>query len=471
MMSLPFAVAALLAISASGASIVALFAATDARRRGAETTAALQRFAAMLEAVRTTLELIDRRLAQQQSQTETAAGQLRELVIDRHEGLRRALIGELAAQRDASNAGFAALREQQTTLLGAHQAATERRHLEAHAALNTHMLDGFQRLQQQLGESLSRNALELGQRVDGLTRRTDERLREISGQVDRRLAEGFEKTTATFGDVLQRLALIDEAQKKITALSGEVVNLQQILADKRSRGAFGEVQLAALVRNVLPAASYGLQYTLPNTRVADCMLFLPAPTGMVAIDAKFPLESYRRMTDHAAGEHERRQAERQFKIDIRKHIRDIAERYIIPNVTSDGAMMFIPAEAVFAEIQAHHPDLVEQAHAARVWLVSPTTLWAILNTACAVLKDAATREQVHIIREHLAHLGRDFQRFRERMDQLARHVQQAHEDVQKVHTSASRISARFEKIEKVELEPSPPQPLEAQSANETAGET
>jgi DNA recombination protein RmuC len=284
-----------------------------------------------------------------------------------------------------------------------------------------------------------------------LARATDARLQDIAGQVDRRLADGFEKTTATFADVIKRLALIDEAQKRITALSGEVVSLQQVLADKRSRGAFGEVQLAALVRNVMPEAHFRLQHMLPNGRIADCALFLPPPTGTLAIDAKFPLESWRRLSDSALTEMERRQAERQFKLDIRKHIRDIAAKYIVPNVTADGAIMFIPAEAVFAEIQGHHPDLVEEAHAARVWLVSPTTLWAVLTTACAVLKDAATREQVDIIQHHLGHLGKDFERFRERMDALARHIAQAHDDVQKVHVSARRIADRFGRIERVEL--------------------
>lgn len=336
--------------------------------------------------------------------------------------------------------------------MSGHQLAFETRQTASMQAMHESLHRGFQALHEQLGAVLLRNAEDLGQRVQALTRATDERLKEISGQVDRRLAEGFEKTTATFADVLQRLALIDEAQKKITALSGEVVSLQQILADKRSRGAFGEVQLAALVRNVMPESSFSLQHALPNGKIADCVLFLPAPTGTLAIDAKFPLEAYRRMTDFALAEFERKQAERQFKQDIRKHIKDIANRYIVPNVTADGAVMFIPAEAVFAEIQAHHAELVDEAHAARVWLVSPTTLWAVLNTACAVLKDAATREQVDIIREHLGHLGKDFQRFRERMDQLARHIEQAHEDVQKVNVSARRITDRFQRIERVEID-------------------
>ncbi len=365
------------------------------------------------------------------------------------------------ASEDASR-----LREQVTVTLGAHRTAFEMRQATTQQTQTDTLQSGFRSLHQQLADTLLRNSTELGSRVDALTRATDERLREIAGQVDRRLAEGFEKTTATFADVLQRLALIDEAQKKITALSSEVVGLQQILADKRSRGVFGEVQLAALVRNVMPEAAFSLQYTLPNGRIADCVLFLPAPTGMIAIDSKFPLESYQRMTDFALNEADRKPIERQFKQDIRKHIKDVASRYIIPNVTADGAVMFIPAEAVFAEIQAHHPEIVDEAHAARVWLVSPTTLWAVLNTACSVLKDAATREQVDIIRTHLGHLGKDFQRFRERMDQLARHIGQAHEDVQRVNVSARRITDRFERIERVEIEPAaatsidPPEPVE-----------
>ena len=230
------------------------------------------------------------------------------------------------------------------------------------------------------------------------------------------------------------------------------MNLQEILADKRSRGAFGEVQLSALVGNVMPDNNFKLQYTLPNGKIADCVLFLPEPTGMIVIDSKFPLENYRLMTDFDLAETERKKAKNQFKLDILKHVQAIAEKYIIPGTTSDGAVMFIPAEAVFAEIQAHHPDLVDKAHAARVWMVSPTTLWATLNTARTVLKDAATREQVHIIQEHLGVLSKDFGRFQKRMDDLAKHIKLAHEDVDKVNTSAKKITSRFEKIERVELD-------------------
>lgn len=309
----------------------------------------------------------------------------------------------------------------------------------------------MEEIRKQVTATLNQHTENLSKRVDNLTEQTQQKLKEISGEVDKQLAKGFEKTTATFTDVIKRLTIIDEAQKKITELSGNVVSLQEVLSDKRSRGAFGEVQLSALIRNVLPEQHFSLQHTLSNGKRADCILFLPEPTGNVVIDAKFPLESYRQMTDEQLATSERQIAERQFKLDIQKHIKDIGDKYIIPGETSDGAVMFIPAEAVFAEIHAHYPELVETAHRAHVWLVSPTTMMAILTTARAVLKDAATRKQVHIIQEHLVALSKDFDRFQTRMDNLARHISQAHDDVEKVHKSSQKISGRFNKIEKVEL--------------------
>ena len=311
---------------------------------------------------------------------------------------------------------------------------------------------GMAEIRQQVTEALNNHAQLLSKHVEKLTYDTDQRLKEISGQVEKRLSEGFEKTTATFADIVKRLALIDQAQQKITELSSNVVSLQEILADKRSRGAFGEVQLSALLRNVLPESNFAMQHSLSNGKRADCILFLPEPTGNIVIDSKFPLENYRRFTDVHLSEIERQQAEQQFCQDIRKHINDIAEKYIISGETADGAVMFIPAEAIFAEIHAHHPDLVEIAQQARVWMVSPTTMMAILTTARAVLKDAATRKQVHIIQEHLVYLSKDFERFQERMDALAKHIQQANMDVEDVQKSSRKISSRFEKIERVELD-------------------
>ena len=235
-------------------------------------------------------------------------------------------------------------------------------------------------------------------------------------------------------------------------MSSNVVSLQEILSDKRSRGAFGEVQLNALVSNMMPENSYSLQYTFENGVRADCVLFLPEPTGTICIDSKFPLESYQRMVDYELGEADRKTAEQQFRQDIKKHIKDISTKYILPGKTADGAMMFIPAESVFAEIHAHYPDLVEDAQRAHVWLVSPTTMMAVLTTARAVLKDAATREQVHIIKDLLDKLSDDFGRFQTRMDKLATHIDQANRDVSDVNKSAKKITSHFTKIKNVELE-------------------
>jgi len=291
--------------------------------------------------------------------------------------------------------------------------------------------------------------------IEKLIAANNERLGQIGEKVEKRLEKGFKETTTVFSDVLKRLALIDKAQEKIAELSGNVVSLQDILSDKRSRGAFGEVQLNALISNMMPEKSYSIQHTFETTEGPvrpDCVLFLPDPTGTVCIDSKFPLESYQHMTDLNLGETERTTAERQFRQDIKKHIKDISGKYIIPGKTSDGAMMFIPAEAVFAEIHAHYPDLVEEAQRARVWLTSPTTMMAVLTTSRAVLKDAATREQVHTIQEHLVALSLDFSRFQQRMEKLATHIDQANRDVLDVNKSARKITSRFGKIEQVELE-------------------
>jgi len=311
---------------------------------------------------------------------------------------------------------------------------------------------GLTETRTQVKEALSDYSQAVSKRVEQLTQTTDQRLKEINTQVEKRLTDGFEKTNETFNNIIKRLALIDAAQKQIADLSTNVVSLQEILTDKRSRGTFGEVQLNALIRNVLPEQHFSLQHTLSNNKRPDCVLFLPEPTGNIAIDAKFPLENFRLLMDSSISEIEKRSIEQQFRLDIRKHIQDIAEKYIISGETADGAVMFIPAEAIFAEIHAHYPELVEAAFRAKVWMVSPTTMMAILTTARAVLKDAATRKQLHLIQQHLGLLAKDFRRFQERMDKLAMHIQQAHTDVEQVNTSARKISQRFSSIEKVELE-------------------
>ncbi len=294
------------------------------------------------------------------------------------------------------------------------------------------------------------------QRLDRIREDNSAKLEQISGRVNERLDEGFRKTNETFVSVMQRLATIDEAQKKIETLTGSVVTLQELLGDKRSRGAFGEVQLEALVRNVLPPSAFAMQHTLSTGVRADCVLRLPEPTGLVCVDSKFPLENYKLMLDPQASEAERALAQKAFRADVKKHVDAIAGKYIVEGETSDGAVMFVPAEAVFAEIHAYHPEVVEYANAKRVWIVSPTTLMAVLNTARAVLKDVETRKQIHVIKEALGRLGQDFRRFDERMRKLADHIRQAHQDAEDVQISSRKISQQFQRIEAADLEALPP---------------
>jgi len=306
--------------------------------------------------------------------------------------------------------------------------------------------DALHKLQLSLGANL-------GETADKLNAKIDQRLEQISGKVSERLDEGFKKTNETFVNVMQRLATIDEAQRKIETLTGSVVSLQELLGDKRSRGAFGEVQLEALVRNVLPNQAFEMQYTLSNGMRVDCALKLPDPTGLVCVDSKFPLENYKLMLDPKANDVDRAIAQKAFRTDVRKHVDAIASKYIIDNETSDGAVMFIPAEAVFAEIHAYHSEVVDYAIGKRVWIVSPTTLMAVLNTARAVLKDVETRKQIHVIKEALARLAVEFGRFDDRLRKLADHIRQAHEDAERIQITGGKIAQQFQKIESAELDP------------------
>jgi DNA recombination protein RmuC len=359
---------------------------------------------------------------------------------DTSERLRMSVAAELQATRDAMQALQLA---QNNSLSLTRETVLEKLHTT---------LAEQGKAEQELIQSTMRNAtLQLVSTIDNLAKAVDGRLEQIGGKVSERLDEGFKKTNQTFIDVMARLATIDEAQKKIDGLTTNVVSLQELLGDKRSRGAFGEVQLEALVRNVLPVNSFAMQYTFENGTRADCALFLPDPTGTVAVDSKFPLENYHRMFDSKLSDAEQLSAEKQFKLDVKKHVDDIANKYIISNVTSDGAVMFIPAEAVFAELHAYHADVIEYAMNKRVWVVSPTTLMAVLNTARAVLKDVETRKQVHVIKDELGKLSKDFGRFDVRMKKLADNIRQAHENAQDVHISSQKISQRFAQIERVEL--------------------
>lgn len=307
-------------------------------------------------------------------------------------------------------------------------------------------------VREQINHSFKQHASSLTSHLQSLTEEIRSHLHNLTQQVNHKLTEGFEKTSSTFTDVVRRLTIIDEAQKKITELSSHVVSLQDVLVDKRARGAFGEVQLATLIANMIPSTHYRMQYTLSNQKRADCILFLPEPTGHLVIDAKFPLETYQKLMNTESSSVERKALQQQFRQDLQKHIKDIAEKYIVTNETTDSAVMFLPAEAIFAEVHANYPEIVTLSQRLKVWLVSPSTLMAILTTARAVLKDDATRKQIHIIQKHLQALADDFQRFEKRMDKLSKHIDMAHQDVSEVSTSAKKITQRFQKIEAVELE-------------------
>lgn len=356
--------------------------------------------------------------------------------LDSSERLRERVAQELTLTREAmqnlqlaQHAGLAATREEMLKQLGVQGRAD----------------------QELIQSAMKRSTELLTQSIEGLTRTTDARLEQISGKVAERLDEGFKKTNETFTNVMMRLATIDEAQKKIDGLTTNVVSLQHLLGDKRSRGAFGEMQLEGLVRNNLPPDAYAFQEKLSNGNRVDCLLILPPPTGKVPVDAKFPLENYSRMFDDGLSVVERDSARRQFKMDVKKHVDDISAKYIIANETSDGAVMFLPAEAVFAEIHAYHHDLVEYAQKKRVWLTSPTTMMAIVHTVCTVMKDVQMREQVHIIQSELGKLSVDFKRFDERMKRLADNIRKANEEAGQVEISSRKISDHFARIEAVEM--------------------
>ena len=359
---------------------------------------------------------------------------------DASERLRAGVAAELTQTREAMQA---LQMQQQSNLAQTRESVLEKLHLT--------LAEQGKNQQSIINDTMLKATTTLTQSIESLGKIVDARLQEIGGKVTERLDEGFKKTNETFANVMARLATIDEAQKKIDGLTVNMVSLQELLGDKRSRGAYGEVQLEGLVRNALPPDSFKMQHTFSNDMRVDCALFLPEPTGTVAVDSKFPLENYHKMFDSALSDTEQNVAEKQFKADIKKHVDDIASKYIIPNVTSDGAVMFIPAEAVFAEIHAYHPEVIDYAMVKRVWIVSPTTLMAVLNTARAVLKDVEMRKQVHIIKDELGKLAKDFDRFDMRMKKLADNIRQAHDNAQEVHISSQKISRRFAQIERVEL--------------------
>ncbi len=286
-----------------------------------------------------------------------------------------------------------------------------------------------------------------------VTKMLDERLTEVTRRVGENLMKAGEKTTETLGQLQERLAVIDSAQKNIAELSQDVVSLQDLLSNKQARGAIGQVQMEDLVRNMLPPGAFEFQFTLSNGKRADCVIKLPNPPGLIAVDSKYPHEAYARMIS-ASNDRERLAAQQSFRTDVLKHIKDIAEKYIIPGETSDSAIMFVPAESVFAELHENFSDIVEAGFARRVYVVSPTTLMATLNTVRAILKDARMREQAHLIQREIGELTKDVVRLDKRVGELARHFGQAQTDVKEIQTSTEKIMKRGARIENIPLDAS-----------------
>jgi len=338
---------------------------------------------------------------------------------------------------------------------------------------NLYLIDSINRRiaeseQKQLKELLS-NKLETVERLERSSKTLTESLNDnftalndlvyrnldkINMRVEERLNEGFEKTNKTFVSILERLSRIDEAQKKIDSLSTNIVSLQDVLTDKKSRGIFGEVQLNHILSVVFGEKNvkvYEIQKKLGNSMIADAVLHIPDPVGMVCIDSKFPLENYRRMIDPNIPEVERKQYIRDFKANVKTHINDISSKYIIQGQTADHAIMFIPAEAIFAEINAYHPDLLDYAGEKRVWITSPTTLMSVLSTVQVVLRNMEREKYAGIIHEELNKLGKEFKLYKERWESLAKNIKRVSEDVDKINITSNKIERKFDRISRVEM--------------------
>ena len=279
----------------------------------------------------------------------------------------------------------------------------------------------------------------------------EKRLADVQLQMNENLQGSARRTAHSLGELQQRLTAIDKAQENITKLSGDVLSLQDILSNKQTRGAFGEIQLNDIVSKALPSDSYTLQATLSNGRRADCLIHLPNPPGPIVIDSKFPLEPYEALRN-ANTDWELNEAARQLRTAVKKHIKDISEKYIIEGETADGALMFLPSEAVYAELHANFSELVREGFSARVWIVSPTTCMATLNTMRAILKDARMREQAGAIRRELGLLYQDVDRLGTRVENLDRHFAQAAKDVTEIKISADKASKRARRLDNFDFE-------------------
>ena len=312
---------------------------------------------------------------------------------------------------------------------------------------NSDMTERLGRFEMDIIKEMNQNFIQVNDKLEA-------RLNRIDDRVNERINENFDKTNRTFQNVLERLSRIDEAQKKIETLSTDIVSLQSILTDKKSRGIYGEVNLKHILVNVFGEKNdkiYQLQCPLPNGTIADCVLYAPNPLGMIAIDSKFPLENYQQMVDRNLSQTERAMHEKQFKIDVKKHIDAISSKYIIPGITSDQAIMFLPAEAIFAEINAYHTDLLDYAYKKKVWITSPTTLISTLSVIQMIIKNIERDQYTSIIHEELKKLGVEFSRYKERWDHLAKSIQMVNKDVENVYITTEKITRKFDSISQVEV--------------------
>ena len=282
----------------------------------------------------------------------------------------------------------------------------------------------------------------------------EKRMNQINDKVNEKIDKNFEKTNKTFNDVLTRLTKIDEAQKNIDDLSKDIINLQSVLTDKKTRGTFGEVNLNYILTSIFGEKKvvYDIQHKMPNGSIADAILFAPEPLGTICIDSKFPLENYERMTDKTLSKAERELAEKMFKTDVKKHIDAIGDKYIINGVTSDEAIMFMPAEAVFAELNAYHPDLLKYAYERKVWICGPTTLMSTLSTIGMILKNIERDKYTQVIHDELNKLGIEFKRYKDRWDKLSRSIDTVSNEVKDIHTTTDKISKKFDSISSVDME-------------------
>jgi DNA recombination protein RmuC len=305
--------------------------------------------------------------------------------------------------------------------------------------------------QQQLAGGLTHVSDAQAAQQNNMLKLMEARLAAVQEQMTLNLTTNAKTTANSLGELQQRLVTIDKAQDNIQKLSGDVLSLQDILANKQTRGAFGEIQLQEIVSKALPSDAYAWQATLSNGKRADCLIHLPNPPGPIVIDSKFPLEAYEALRN-ATTELDTRDAVKFMRTSVKAHIKAISEKYILEGETADGAIMFLPSEAVYAELHSNFPELIREGFDARVWIVSPTTCMATLNTMRAILKDARMREQAGAIRTALRQLHRDVELVVDRVDKLNSHFNQARKDIEGISTAAERAGKRAHKLDNFDFE-------------------